>query len=450
MKRPSRKIAFRILYLAFGIRLVGCLIRAFGEIVEPHVWRQTDTLGMSLRYWLRFIHEPFNWKLLLPAVLQSGDGNGILPVEFPFLNFIFSPAWALGPYWGKVVIYVLLSLLIFYICKKISETKHWLSPAFLLLPFLSISADYIEKFIPDTLATLLVSYGALLFIKDRRKWALALVTLGILMKPTSIVALGILFLFSKFRKRFVSNSLFFALPTVVGLIYYTVGLKWIDHFRQGDVLIFLVAARNPIQSLHEIFSNLPFVLGAFQNRVFFVWGGLFVLLCLAFLRLKPKLRILGGLCGLLFLQFTVIAALDGGHSAQHDYYYMGMAPIAAAVVWLCLRKGRPALSALLLTILFLHSVELSAQNLNPKKLTGFFRSRQECSMLKQRNPMVPWNQDYVFRSRTEPFPALGLCFGEREGSKTSNFGIYFKTDTVPDECRTIDQTEQFKLVKCGG
>lgn len=449
MKALPRRIVFRFLYLAFGIRLAGCLIRAFGEIIQPHVWRQIDTLGMSYRYWLRFVHEPFSWKLLLPAVLQSGDGNGILPVEFPFLNFIASPAWALGPYWGKVAIYVLLSLCIFYFCKKISETKHWLSPAFLMLPFLSISADYIEKFIPDTLATLLVSYGALLFIQNRRKWALTLVTLGILIKPTSIVALGVLFLFSKFRKRFVPNSLYFLIPTIIGLLYYTVGLKWIDHFRQGDVLIFLVAARNPIQSLHEVFSNPHFVFGEFQNRVFFAWGGVFVLLGLVLLRLKLKFRILAGMLGLLFLQFTVIAALDGAHSAQHDYYYMGLAPMAAAIVWLCLRKSRPVFSAILLAVLFLHAIELSAQNLNRKKLTGFFRSRQECLALKQRNPTVPWNQDYVFRSRTEPFPALGLCFGEREGSKTSAFGIYFKTDPVSDGCKVTDQTEQFKLVKCG-
>jgi len=71
----------KLILIIFAIRFCGVLIRAFGELTHPHIWRQTDTLGMSMRYYLRFtreIGESFSHKLL-PAVLQSGDGNGVLP-----------------------------------------------------------------------------------------------------------------------------------------------------------------------------------------------------------------------------------------------------------------------------------------------------------------------------------------------------------------------------------
>jgi hypothetical protein len=298
----SRRKINKIIYFAFGIRFIGILIRSFGDIVQPHVWRQIDTLGISYRYWLRFAHEPLHMAFFLPAALQSGDGNGILPVEFPFLNFIFFPLWSAGPYWGKVFIYLLLATCIFGLCKKLSNSKTWMATAFLLLPFVSFSADYIEKFIPDTLATLLVGLGCIKLIRNRNLSALAFITLGLLMKPSAIVALAILLTFSTFRKSFWRYAVQLTIPIGICLLYYTLGVKFIDHYRTGEANFFYVQFRPPLQSLWSILSNPRFILNEFANRVFYV-GGLFFVIVGVFLMPRRFRFPAVGLFALLVVQF---------------------------------------------------------------------------------------------------------------------------------------------------
>lgn len=444
----SRSKILKVLYLAFGLRAVASFVKAFWELIEPHTWRQTDTLGVSYRYFLRFTHEPFSFKLFLPAVLQSGDGNGILPMEFPLLNLVFAPLWAFGPYWGKVAIYILFAAFTFGVSFWLSRTKTWLAPCFLLLPFLSFSADYIEKFIPDTAATLLVLLGLFELLKVRKFRGQVLITLGLLVKPTAIIALATLFLFSKFRKKYVRYCLLLVPPVLVCGLYYTVGMKLIDHYRTGDLLIFAVSPRNPVDALTQIFSNPAFIYNQFQNRLFMAYGGL---IFVAGLLISRNLKIikLGSLALLLmFLQFTAIAALDGAHSAQHDYYYMGISPIAAASFYYLMRKGQALYSSFLLILLFGHACELAAQNLKREKIYGFYESRRQCAELKVNHPEFPWDQDYTFRSRDEPYPSLGLCFGERQGSKLAQYGLFYLADPVPEHCEAVAHSSIYQLVKC--
>src|SRR4051812_35303279 len=92
------KLILTLLALRFGALLFG----AFLPLGFPDVWRQITTLGISMRYWSRWNLEPGAEHLLLPAVLDSGDGQGFMPMEFPILNLLTAPFFAMGPYWGRV------------------------------------------------------------------------------------------------------------------------------------------------------------------------------------------------------------------------------------------------------------------------------------------------------------------------------------------------------------
>lgn len=239
----KRATAIKLITFIFLLRFILICVRAFGEIVQPHTWRQIDTLGMSYRYYLKFTVEAAegSWfHKLLPAVLQSGDSNGIMPAELPLLNLIFAPLWALGPYWGKVCVYLLFAVLIFgslFLLRH--KLKNWLAPSLLLLPVFSWSADYIEKFMPDTFAMVLVLAGCLILIKSlnhlkRSVLGIFLITLGVLVKPPAIVGLGLLLLHRGFTRRFWRFAPLLTVPLIFAMFYYTLGLQWIDQFRSGD------------------------------------------------------------------------------------------------------------------------------------------------------------------------------------------------------------------------
>jgi hypothetical protein len=443
----NRQTINRLILSAFLIRYISALYHSFGDIVQPHVWRQVDTLGMSYRYFLRLTQEPLTATFFLPAALQSGDGNGIMPVEFPFLNFLFFPLWALGPYWGKVAIYVLFSTLVFWLCKKLSETRMWMAKGFLLLPLVSYSAGYADKFIPDTIATLFVALGMARLLENRKRSAVAWISLGLLIKPPAVAALALLFSFSKFRKNFIRESLVLAIPVSVCALYYTVGLRFIDSFRTGNALIFAVHARPPLTSLKEVFTDVRFLGETLLNHIFFGLGLIPVAIGIFTLK-RPVQKFLGLLAGLFVLQFTAIALLDGHHSTIHSYYYMGLSLVAAAILIVLLRRTPRIIASGLALILLGQAIALSLHNTRPEQLTGFYRSRQECQALKAETPQVPWNQAYVFRSSPEPFPALGLCFGERQGSTQSPYGFYYALDPLPTGCVALATNGNYLVAEC--
>jgi hypothetical protein len=95
-----------------AIRLLSLIATSFLSLTPPHLWRQIDTLSVSLRYYLRWFVESGS-PLFLPAVLNSGDSLGIMPMEFPLLNILFAPAFGLGPYYGKVLCLIAYVLFVF-------------------------------------------------------------------------------------------------------------------------------------------------------------------------------------------------------------------------------------------------------------------------------------------------------------------------------------------------
>ncbi len=451
LRLTRHRIFLNAILISFGIRFSFLCIRAFGGLVMPHVWRQTDTLGVSLRYWLRFTQESNlgAFHLILPAVLQAGDGNGITPMEFPFLNLIFSPLWILGALWGKIIIYQTFASLIFYLIHQLSKKGHWYASALLLLPTLSWSADYIEKFLPDTLAMLFITYGCVIFFERRWK-GLTLITLALLMKPTAVVGLAFLFFIRKFRKNPITEGWPIALSLAVCGLYYTKGMGLISSFTINTPKLFATSLRNPIQSLFEVFHDYRFVMNEFTQRVFMFGGSALIMLAVLFRFRRYPIKLLFWGAALIIFMFTTISALDGEHMKVHDYYLVSAAPVACAVFYFFIRNSRRWVIGLASFLIVLHAIELSVQNLSPHQFKDHYSKYQEASALIARNPSFPWKQAHPFRSNTEPFPALGIIFGEMEGSKSSEFGFF--TQDSPEwnasGCTKVDESPHFVLVRC--
>jgi hypothetical protein len=85
----------RLLQVFVVLKLALLTLACFTPFTHPHIVRQTDTMSVALRYYLRFFVEEDGHHHFLPALLSAGDQYGLAPMEFPVLNLLFSPVFAL-------------------------------------------------------------------------------------------------------------------------------------------------------------------------------------------------------------------------------------------------------------------------------------------------------------------------------------------------------------------
>lgn len=437
-------LVFRFLVLA-----VACFI----PLTHPDIIRQADTLGVTLRYWNRWTLEPSSFFPLFPALLNSGDSSGLAPTEFPALNLLLAPAFALGPRYGAVLarfgLWLIVGLLFFWVVKtwrgkKILHVNA--SQAFLALPLLSFAAPHVGKFMPDFLAVLLV------LLSVGRAWnhkpngmTYLVATLGLLIKPTSLVVFGLLYLSSS-KKR---SLLWVLVPVGVALLYYTLGTRFLGSLDVHNNY-FYVKPRPPLRSMTEFLADGRGVLSLWFKQLFYPGALFLILFGIGWRRLQRQPHLLGPLWTLVLAQFLIIGALDGAHAHVHRYYFLGIAPAACLIFYDSVVKT-PArwLGLLLLLGLIVHQLERT--NIDLKPLWTQHSNpwlEPQCAELKKKHPEFPWNQGYVFRSAPSPNLGLGLCFGEREGSKTSEFGFYPKHSDLPPVCAPRGETESITLVQC--
>lgn len=440
----------RALKIAWWVRCFFASVALFLPLGHPHVWRQIDTLGVSLRYWLRWtVEAPSSWPLL-PAVLHSGDGSGIMAMEWPLLNILAAPLFEFGPALGTALARALVLAL--NISLVLWNLRIWrgqspggveASRSFRWMPLIGLGLVFFPKFIPDATAMLLV-LAATGFLYQRKSPGLATMLLlsGFLMKPTSVIVLALLLLAPR-----IWDVLRFAfLPIggafVVTVVYYMKGTAWIQSLAGGESL-YRVDPQNPWQALREFLSDLPQLADLFLQGLSF-YAGLPLLLLLAFLR---KTRPLGRLWLLLALQVLAIALLDGAHSYHHRYYFMGTLPFICLLLQAALDdlnvslQGRRLRWGLLL-LLTGTAVNYMAYEWRPfyiKTPAERFLSFRDCEELKSRLPDWPWNQAVVFRTTARPFPLVGLCFGERVGSETSAYGLFVDSDPLPAACKEVQR-----------
>lgn len=237
----------KVLFFLLLIRFISACIYCFMPINAPQNWRQTDTIGVSLSYWIRWSTDTnSNVPWYMPSVLNSGDTTGVMPMEFPLLNIINAPFFYFGPYWGRVlsglfVCFIILSLILINlkIWKNIKIQNIPVFESILLFSFFSYSAPFLYRFMPDPISVLLcltsvgITWKKKIFILP-----FILSTIGLLMKPTSIIIFA-LYLSHENRFKKSINFIWMFPSIIIAYLYYIYGVKYISLFQEMNGLFYI-------------------------------------------------------------------------------------------------------------------------------------------------------------------------------------------------------------------
>ncbi len=115
---------------------------------------------------------------------------------------------------------------------------------------------------------------------------------------------------------------------------------------------------------------------------------------------------------------------------------------------------------------------LTATSVQAHALTSFGQKRLEKLKTKQRserwtfevgpNPALDedlenltglvtpndWKKGATFRHNDPLYPELGVCFGERVASPTSNYGFFWNDEAIPRGCVCLDRSAHICLADC--
>ena len=451
-----RSIFQKYLMILLSIKFFVEFISAFFPLSEPHLWRQTDTMSVAMRYWLRWSTETNLHNALLPAVLNSGDHYGINPMEFPVLNLMTAPFFYFGPLWGKIFAHLFL---IFVLCGILYlNSKLWKKVTFfgvsafemcLLLPVFSFANPIAWHFMPDFMSLLLCLAGlGFVWNKNRILLPFLFVSLGLLMKPTSIIVFALIFCHHNLTQK-IRNLIWFLPSLAVTVLYYTLGVSHVRKFQDIPDL-FAVGLKPISQNWHEFTSNLASFLDVVQYHAFVPYLFYILVAYSFYLFYKEKKFPFLALWLISFLQIFAIILIDGKHSVIHYYYFIGVAPTFCLIALGLWHKCTSRVFQFLFFALFLgRFIDLAHFELRSIKHASNNGSPiYECHQLIQKHPEFPWKQGLVFRSTAEDFPALGLCFGERERSEVSKFGFMHTNKAVPENCHVVDKLKIVALIQC--
>ena len=459
IKSDYKKLILNFLLIILGVKIMILLIRSFGPFTTPHIIRQMDTMGVTLRYWLRWtIEEDLNYPFY-PAVLTAGDNYGITPTEFPILNILFAPFFALPLSIARKVSYlffITMNLLLAYTNFKVWKQKKVLGIdaglAMALIPIISFSGMYIGRFMPDFASFIFVSIAiGLSWEKSSVYFSLILATLGMLLKPVAVIVFG-LYLINNNKKFLFKNIYKWIMPSIIiVLLYYIYGIRELKLV--SDIpKYFAIDIKSPVDMLISFFKHYKGI-GTVLSKGLFVTGLIYLFLIFKLYRLVKEKRFNFSVLWLVaLLQFIVVGSLGGRNTIAHPYYFIGMSPVLCFIMakFLFEIKNKIFLIVILVTIL-IFNLERGFYQIRPilglsnKKDHTIFR---ECDVLRERNTSFPWKKGVRFRSDFSPISILGLCFGEIQNSKVSQYGFYFKQDKVPSECQIVDKTKNINLVKC--
>jgi hypothetical protein len=431
-----------ILLILFLFKLFAIFFTFFSSFSHPHIIRQTDTMSVSLRYWLRwYVEKPID-RSLFPAVLTSGGLRGIQSMEFPLYNLIFFPIFSFDIYWSRIlvlflnlILMILLTFWAFKLWRSQFSDQDFIKRSFYLLFLTSISSLYFYRFMPDYFSFILTLIGMGYFFNNKKLQFTFFVSLGLLVKPTSIITLVIFLYVYSLKEVWNKKILLWMLPSIIiTILYYTAGMSYLRSLSDQEVY-FYTSFRNPLIQFLDFISHPKEIFLLIFDSIFNIWYMPFLI----FAVLKYKK---GGLLFLiLIIQILMISILDGHHSFVHDYYYISVSLTVTLLISslyniLWFRR-------FFLMIIIIVSLERLFYEIRP--LWNENELWSSCIKLRERNPNFPWRQGYPFNSEKTHIPYLGLCFGERQGSSRAEYGFYFNP---PIECKVIDSEKGINLVKC--
>ncbi|MCX6119349.1 MAG: hypothetical protein NT027_17560 [Proteobacteria bacterium] len=258
----------RFITLVIVLRIVCGLIHCFFPITMPHQWRQVDTMSVALRYFLRWSGESeFQVPWWATAVLNSQGTSGVMPMEFPFLNWVGAVGFWLadtdldrGRIYASLLVFLINLILLRLAFREWRRClggfhKSYIPWAIVAGYFLSFSTPYSSKFMPDPMAMLLATWGTAA-IGRLKWWGILPFALGLAMKPTVGVVCLLLILtpLSLARLRYMAVSIVAAIAP--GAWWYKIMVPKIKLLQMQDDLFVIPTNFNPMTSLLEFWFAL--------------------------------------------------------------------------------------------------------------------------------------------------------------------------------------------------
>jgi len=449
----------RFLFGMIAFKITVSILYSFIGFSHPHIIRQNVTLAVSQRFMIdwKFHDKDFAF---LPRSLAGGDKDAILEMEFPLLNYLTAPAFLLETSTARTLarlIYLFLAIGLWFLnyrtWKEIKILGISCEIPSLLLILTPISGLYFHRFMPDFLSLILctLALGISLRFPQKIFWPFLLATLGLLEKPTAIVAFGPLFLLSNPLQQ-IRTRLSWIIPSMTMMLtYYFFGIKWIRSLSDLD-RYYLTDFRDPIKAFIDFFSQPLKVFRLFLEQINIPYLPIFALSLWAKNRFKKIELNSISLWLLLGVQFLVIVFMDGEHSFIHSYYYIGLS-MTPVLLWtyyyeMSSHKIWKALLCAPIIVINLEHGLYELQDLINLRPSSTQASWQSCDKLKARHPEWPWSQGKSFRSEITAISELSVCFGEIQSSMSSPYGFYRNNETIPKNCHQIDQDGQIILVEC--
>lgn len=462
------------------IRAFAACINSFLPFDLPHIIRQTDTMAVAMRYWSRWVYEPYTENLLYPAVLNSGQSYGFMPTEFPILTMVTAPFFLFGPYLGKIFACLFMCFLVLYltyinlkIWKNIKILEISAFNMILLFPIFSFSASIGWRFIPDFISVqlCLIAIG-LTWNKTSYIKPFILTLVGLLLKPVTVILFP-LYLLNKNIFKSIYNLIWLLPAVLLSFLYYTKGIAYLEKFREIPTN-FGVHKDIGIASLLDLLTRYKEFFEFINYHPLFPYGFVFVSVIYLFYILRRQKFHHFTLWLVIVLQIIILGILDGSHSIVHFYYWFGIAPsfcLLALGTWDLLSKDsnyfKIFLKAVFVGLFLVRFFEVCYFDVrllfNVNKRLNADVPFIDCFLLKFRNPEFPWNKGYVFYSDNTEAPYIGACFAERTNYPSENiektifdnnlkdkyrYGIMTMNTKIRENCDVIDRSGKVIIIKC--
>ncbi len=450
----------RFLVALVILKIIVSFLYCFVGFVHPHITRQSVTLAVNQRFVIDWQHHEKNYAWL-PRSLAGGDKDAILETEFPLLNYLTVPAFmGFQPATARVVARLMCLFLMtsvwflnFKYWRKINLLGINCEIPSLILILLPIGGIYFQRFMPDFFSALLCTLALGISISHSEKifWPFVLATLGLWVKPTSLIAFAPLLLLPNPVSQ-IKSRLKWLIPSAVMMLgYYLFAIKWVRSLSDLD-RYYMTDVRNPWLSLVEFFSKPWEAVKMFIQEISVPFLPVITVGYWIYNKFSSPNLNSYKLWGILVLQFFTIVLLDGAHSLIHPYYYVGLS-MTAAMLWYYYFQmdNRKVWQVLMIAPLFFFNVEHSFYELrdgvSPREKSTE-KMWESCEKLKARHPDWPWSKGYSFRSEATPVSELGLCFAEIQGSLVNPYGFFLVEEKIPDDCTKTDQEGEVILVEC--
>jgi hypothetical protein len=438
------------------------------------MWRQVDTIGVAVRYAHRWMFEPNGPPFWAPAVINSGDTQGIMAMEFPLLNVLGAGGVYLGErlfgsylwglrlaqliHWSFVIGLVVLAYLIW----KKQDGGRWRWMPFMAV-LMSYGAPFTAKFMPDLPAMLFVVVGVGLILRHQFFVAALPIALGLLMKPTScivlvLVALPVFLLQSPWKTIFEPKKIFAVASALIPAgLWYTVVVEKLHSMQESESLFAIANDPHPIDRLHNFFTKMS-ILESWDFHGYFQGASAVVIIgSILFWSSVGPWRHLLGLFAIVFIQSLVIGALSGHHSDIHSYYLIGLSTTFSCILILLWRHDYGSKERYAQMWRMVIALGITARTLEYMQhdMSGAYTANQgyshfvDCAELKAKaGSEIPFHQNVVFRTPKTEYPLTELCFGERGGSQSNPWGLFPKFIAAPEGCKTLSEGQKYKIVHC--